>query len=45
MIYVLILLALLALPAVLSWWILCRACGWLFSLPWRYRGAPPDKRG
>lgn len=44
MIYLAATLALLALPAVLSWWILCRACGWLFSLPWRDRDASPDKR-
>lgn len=44
MIYLIALIALLALPAVLSWWILCRACGWIFSLPFRDRDVPPDRR-
>lgn len=43
MIYLAALIALLALPAVLSWWILCRACGWVFSLPWRIADNPNRK--
>lgn len=43
MIYLIALIALLALPAVLSWWILCRACGWIFSLPWRHADNPHRK--